>query len=88
MAWSGMGFALLITALCFEFFFMFNAFWIKADVLNESETYFSSETKTFNIYLSYQDQQEVYGSTITGAFRCSLAVLIAFSSIIGRAGPL
>lgn len=34
MAWSGIGFALLISALCFEFYFMFNAFWVKADVIN------------------------------------------------------
>lgn len=32
LKWSGFGFALLITALTFQYYFMINAFWTKADV--------------------------------------------------------
>lgn len=88
MTWSGMGFALLISALCFEFFFMFNALWTKAHVFTDSNTDFS--TQSYNLYLSVLNQpaSEPYDATVTAAFRCSLAILIAFSSILGRAGPL
>lgn len=84
-----MGFALLICALSMEFYFMFNAFWIKADVLNEATVFFASTDKTFNFYLSDLNLSTVeFSSTITGGFRCALAMLIAFSSVLGRAGPL
>ena len=68
---------------------MFNAFWVKARVLEGSNTVFS-DNETFNIYLSVLNQPSTaqYNTTITGAFRCSLAIIIAFSSILGRAGPL
>lgn len=52
MAWSGMGFSLLICALCMQFYFMWNAFWIKADVLNANQRVFTDDDKTYNIYLS------------------------------------
>ena len=32
LKWSGFGFALLITALCYQYYFLINAFWTKADV--------------------------------------------------------
>lgn len=68
---------------------MFNAFWIKADVLNAGQNVFTNDDKTFNFYLTDIVEPETnYGATGTGAFRCSLAILIAFSSVLGRAGPL
>lgn len=67
---------------------MINAFWIKADVLDESMTYFSSDDDSYNLYLTNQTQGTPYAATITGGFRCALAMIVAFSSILGRAGPL
>jgi hypothetical protein len=32
LKWSGFGFSLLITALCYQYYFLINAFWTKADV--------------------------------------------------------
>ena len=32
LKWSGFGFALLITALCYQYFFLINAFWTKIDI--------------------------------------------------------
>ena len=34
LKWSGFGFALLITALCYQYFFLINAFWTKIDIQN------------------------------------------------------
>ena len=32
LKWSGFGFALLITALCYQYYFLINAFWTKTDI--------------------------------------------------------
>lgn len=32
LKWSGFGFALLITALCYQYYFLINAFWTKIDI--------------------------------------------------------
>jgi hypothetical protein len=32
LKWSGFGFALLISALTFQYYFLINAFWTKADI--------------------------------------------------------
>lgn len=32
LKWSGFGFALLITVLCYQYYFLINAFWTKADI--------------------------------------------------------
>ena len=34
LKWSGFGFALLITALSYQYYFLINAFWTKADIQN------------------------------------------------------
>lgn len=52
LLWTGMGFTLLITALSIEFYLMINVFWTKADVNNNSQTYFADEDKTYSIYLT------------------------------------
>lgn len=69
---------------------MINAFWIKADVTNYNfeQKYFSNEDKTYDLFLTNQNAPHLYMATVTGAFRCALAMIVAFSSILGRAGPL
>lgn len=67
---------------------MINAFWVKADIINEAATFFSDTDKTYDIYLTNLNEVTSYTATITGGFRCALAMVIAFSSVLGRAGPL
>ena len=87
--WSGIGFALLITAICIEFYPLANAFWTKARIQsNPIVSDFSN--KDIAIYASNYDiiTGANYSNTITTCFKCALAMLAAFSSILGRAGPL
>jgi len=32
LKWSGFGFALLITVLCYQYYFLISAFWTKTDI--------------------------------------------------------
>jgi hypothetical protein len=32
LKWSGFGFAFLIVAMCFQYYFLVNGFWTKADI--------------------------------------------------------
>lgn len=96
LKWSGFGFALLITVLCYQYYFLINAFWTKADVQatnvaagggpQELQNYGDK----FNIYLSdgIGSVYKTFGNTACGAFKMALTVCIAFSAVIGRAGPL
>lgn len=89
LIWSALGFALLVTALSLEFYPLANAFWIKVGIQdNPNFTDFSS--KSFTLLLSNFEIKagSNYSNTITTCFRCALAVLVAFSSILGRAGSL
>jgi len=90
MLWTGMGFSLLITALSIEMYFMINCFWSKAVIWYQAATItqFSDSDKTYNFWLTNLHETPNYLATMTGGFRCALANLIAFSAIIGRAGPL
>jgi uncharacterized integral membrane protein len=66
-----------------------NAFWTKVRLDgNPISTTFSS--KFFTIFVSNFDVPTGanYSNTITTGFKCALAVLAAFSSILGRAGSL
>jgi hypothetical protein len=89
MLWTGMGFTLLITALTMEMYFMMNAFWTKAVISwTLNHTWFSQPIKTYSFYLVNLNEYPKYMATVTGGFRCALSNIIAFSAIIGRAGPL
>lgn len=97
LKWSGFGFALLITALCYQYYFLINAFWTKTDIqltrvdVNNLSTgtqqYFGDD---FLIWVSeaYGSIYRTFGNTATGAFKMALTITIAFSAVIGRAGPL
>lgn len=85
-----MGFSLLITALTVEIYFMINCLWTKARIMysEEESITFSDIDKTYDLFLTNLASGNDYMPTLTGAFRCSLAMMVAFSSIMGRAGYL
>lgn len=97
LKWSGFGFALLITALCYQYYFLISAFWTKTDIQRtfadvnnqntQSEQYFGDD---FLIWVSeaYGGIFRTFGATATGAFKMAMTMTIAFSAIVGRAGPL
>lgn len=96
LKWSGFGFALLITALCYQYYFLINAFWTKADVQDtfidvngnsESHQYYGDK---FLIWVSegFGTFFKTFGNTATGAFKMALCITIAFAGVVGRAGPL
>lgn len=97
LKWSGFGFALLITVLCYQYYFLISAFWTKTDIqrtfaninniATEKEQYFGDD---FLIWVSqaYGNTVKTFGNTATGAFKMALTITIAFSAVIGRAGPL
>lgn len=89
LTWSSLGFAFLITALCIEFYPLFNAFWIKAGI-EDNPTKIGFDNKDFTLLLSNFDVPTGanYSNTITTAFRCALSMMAAFSCILGRAGSL
>lgn len=97
LKWSGLGFALLITVLCYQYYFLINAFWTKSDIQrthitsnnspNGTEQYYGDD---FLMWVSDAagEKFRTYGNTATGAFKMALTITIAFSAVIGRAGPL
>ena len=90
LVFTGLGFSLLITALSIEIYFMMNCFWNKATIMYtaESTTEFKDIDKTYNLYLTNLSAGTDFMATLTGGFRCALAMMVAFSSVIGRAGYL
>lgn len=96
LKWSGIGFALLITAITFQYYFLINAFWNKADIQATTTTALGNTVEEqlykndFAIFMSesFGSASKTLGATATGAFKCALALTIAFSAIVGRSGPL
>lgn len=96
LKWSGFGFALLIVVLSYQYYFLINAFWTKADVQDtfvdvkgnaQPHQYYGDD---FLIWVSeaFGTFYKTFGNTATGAFKMALSLTIAFSAIVGRAGPL
>ena len=94
LSWSGIGFAFLITAICVEFYPLVNAFWTKAQLQkNPTQTSFNGSTNGSVYFSLFLSNLEItaganYANTITTSIKCGLSLLVAFSSILGRAGPL
>lgn len=87
MVWSSLGYNLLITALSVQTFFLVHAFWIKSGIYKGASSSFSGD-----IYQIALVPNET-GSVITGAnfneaIKCSLACIVAFNFLKGRAGLL
>lgn len=91
MLWSGIGFTFLITVLVFQFYFLINGFWSKANVQFSGTDWSNTWIAT---YLSDENGDtssggiDTQGNTAVGAFKCALSMCIAFAAIGGRAGPL
>lgn len=97
LKWSGFGFALLITALCYQYYFLASAFWTKTDIQRTSFDTTNTQTGSeqyygddFLIWVSeaFGSTYRTFGNTATGAFKMALTIAIAFSAVVGRAGPL
>ena len=99
--WSAIGFNLLITCLTIEWFFMINLFWTKTNIQGQDRQFprgrffnnmflWSGESNigSDGIDMNTDDRYEPWGATMTQALRCALANCVAFSAILGRAGPL
>jgi hypothetical protein len=89
LIWSGIGFTFLITAFCIELYPLVNDFWVKTAII-PSNSSINFQTTSYQLYLSNVNMpsNQIYGNCITNAIKCALAVAAAFSSILGRAGPL
>lgn len=89
LAWSGIGFTLLVTMITFQYYFLINGFWTKAN-LQFSKTWFTLPDKSISIFLSeeFGSSLATYGNTAAGAFKCALSMVVAFAAISGRGGPL
>lgn len=96
LKWSGFGLALLITSLCYQYYFLANAFWTKADIqatttsaqgTSQSQQYYGDD---FLIWVSdrFGNTFKTFGNTATGAFKMALTITIGFAAVVGRAGPL
>lgn len=103
LKWSGFGFAFLILAMAYQYYFLINAFWTKAGVQNTKQDPRGAAIagqkwgEDFIMYLSEMGMSlgpvgttvwKTLGLTATGAFKMALTITIAFASVMGRAGPL
>lgn len=102
---SGLGFTLLITAICFQQFFLMNSFWSKAGI-QVSDTYFMDANKIYNKIvmganadaapINYQPYSVLpvglvgssQGATVWNAFKACLSIVVAFTPMLGRGGPM
>ena len=94
LVWSGIGFNFFILAFCIEYYPLINNFWTRTGLqsTNNPQITFSS-SKLYNIFLANRDMTPQaslteYGNCITNAMKCGLAMVVAFSSVLGRAGQL
>ena len=95
LTWTSIGFNLLITALCLEFYPLLNAFWTRSALQgnNTPQLRFTNGDKLHNIFLtdretSLNQQLSFYGNSLTNALKCALSVVVAYSSVVGRTGQL
>jgi hypothetical protein len=100
MIWSGIGFNLLITALCLELYPLINDFWTRTKIQNGNSpliNFGEFNNRFYQLYLANRDTNTgattattaaYYGNCMTNALKCALSVAVAFSAILGRAGHL
>lgn len=88
LLWSALGLSFLITALTIQVYPLINAFWAKTG-LNSTNIYSDSfSNQPFYLFLANMDCSTYENNTITAAVKCSIAVIVAYGSVIGRVGPL
>ncbi len=87
LIWSGLGFTLFITAFTLQMYPLVNQLWTKTNIHSNTIGF---NQMSFQIYLANSSlpSDKLYGNSMGNAFKCALAVVVAFSSILGRAGPL
>lgn len=78
----------MIVAVTIQLYPLANAFWSKISIFPNSLFQDSFTQRGFSLFLANFDSFQATGNTITGAIKCSLAIVIGFSGIIGRSGPL
>ena len=91
MFWSGIGFTLLITSFTFQFYFIINGLFTR---INLQGGWDNINDLYLPIYLNEEIGQNgtsgvnTFGLTALNAYKCSLAMVISFMGINGRAGPI
>lgn len=84
--------SLLIFALTLQHYFLFRTFWYKVGVYSiDAEHTFDVSTRWRTITYANvgEDLQSSYNlpvSSVTDAIACSISLMIAFSSVVGRVG--
>lgn len=86
LIWTSIGFNLLITVLSVQTFFLVHAFWVKAGIYNAGST-FSGDIYTIAL-VPGETGSVITGANFNEAIKCSLACIVAFNFIKGRAGLL
>lgn len=79
---------MMIVAITLQLYPLINAFWSKTSIYSNTLSPNSFSNKDFSIFLANFDSFQATGNTITGAIKCALAIIVGFSGIIGRSGPL
>lgn len=87
LIWSGLGFTLFITAFSIELYPLINQLWSKTNIYSNTIG-FNQMSYQLHLANSNSSSNKLYGNSISNAFKCALAIVIAFSSILGRVGPL
>ena len=91
LSFSGLGFNLLIVCLTVETYFLFNAFWSKSEIQPNAINTFATRAQ-WDIHLSvFEDSfgtMNSLGANMNEALKCALSMVVAFSVLIGRVGPL
>ena len=92
LLFSGLGFALFIFALVIQYYPLINAFWTKTQIMGE--TVQGVKTPMFNndiwypYYLTRATTPGFFENHMVEAFKCAIAIIVAYSCVIGRAGTL
>ena len=84
LIWSGLGFTLFITAFSIQFYPLVNYLWRTANI------HANSYQREYVLFLSNSQlpADKSYGNYMSNSFKSPLAIVAAFSSILGRAGAL
>jgi len=78
----------LITVISYQLYFLVSGLWNHSNISGKG--YPKSWGSSINVFLTDSDNlnNQTYGETVVGGLKCSLANMIAFAAISGRAGPL
>ena len=92
LLFTGLGFALFIFAFVIQYYPLINAFWTKTQIMGE--TVQGVTTPSFNkdiwypYYLTRGTSYRFFQNHVIEAFKCAIAIIVAYSCVIGRVGLL